>query len=231
VEFNGRIRKRSRANVDSMPDAAGVKLTSLEIPGPAGPLEALLRSPESPLGAALVAHPHPRLGGTMRTKVVHRTARLLSGRFSLAALRFNFRGVGASAGTYDDGAGETEDVVAAGRWLRARQPDGPLVLSGFSFGALCALNAAERLTPRILLLVGVPTDRDEPDGVVPRGTQVAWIQGGHDEFSSAARAREIAAARGWTFLVVPGADHFFTGRLDEFESVTLDALAQWIPSS
>lgn len=209
-----------------MRDAAPVKLTSIEIPGPAGPLEALLRSPADPAGAALIAHPHPRLGGTMRTKVVHRTARLLSGRFSLAALRFNFRGVGASAGTYDGGAGETEDVVAAGRWLRERQPDGPFVLAGFSFGSLCAFKAAERLAPQVLLLIGVPTDRDEPIGVVPKDTTVAWIQGGEDEFSSAAVAHGIAAARGWTFLVVPGADHFFSGRLDEFERLTGDALAE-----
>ncbi len=213
-----------------MRDAVPVKLTSLEIPGPAGPLEALLRSPAVPAGAALVAHPHPRLGGTMRTKVVHRIARLLSGRFALAAMRFHFRGVGASAGTYDGGVGETEDVVAAGFWLRSRQPDGPFVLSGFSFGALCALRAAERLAPEVLLLIGVPTDRDEPEGVVPEDTHVAWIQGGNDEFSSAARAREIAAARGWTFLVVPGADHFFTGRLNEFESAAGDALAVWLPA-
>jgi hypothetical protein len=166
----------------------------------------------------------------MRTKVVHRTARLLSGRFSLATLRFNFRGVGASVGTYDGGAGETEDVVAAGRWLRAGRPDGPFVLSGFSFGALCALRATERLAPEILLLVGVPIDRDELEGIVPRGTHVAWIQGGDDEFSAAARAREIAAARGWTFLVVPGADHFFAGRLNEFEAAVGDALATWLPS-
>jgi uncharacterized protein len=212
-----------------MADAAPVKLSSLEIPGPAGPMEALLRSPAVPAGAALVAHPHPRLGGTMRTKVVHRTARFLSNRFSLAALRFHFRGVGASAGAYDGGAGETEDVVAAGHWLRARQPDGPFVLSGFSFGSLCALRAAERLVPDVLLLIGLPIDSDEPTGVVAPRTHVAWIQGGDDEFSSAARAREIAAARGWTFLVVPGADHFFTGLLDEFERAAGDALAVWLP--
>ena len=205
-----------------------MKLLSLEIPGPAGPLEALLRSPAVPVGAALVAHPHPRLGGTMRTKVVHRAARLLSGRFSLTALRFQFRGVGGSAGTYDGGVGETEDVVAAGRWLRERQKDGPFVLSGFSFGALCALRAAERLEPEVLLLIGVPTDKDEPEGVVPEETRVAWIQGGADEFSSAARAREIAASRGWSFLVVDRADHFFSGRLDEFENAAGDAIAPWL---
>jgi len=208
-----------------MPDAAPAKLTSPEILGPAGPLEALLRSPAAPAGAALVAHPHPRLGGTMRTKVVHRTSRLLSERFSLAALRFNFRGVGASAGEYDGGAGETEDLVAAAAWLRALQPDGPFVLSGFSFGSLCALRAAARLAPRVLLLIGIPIDRDEPDGTVPRDTRVVWIQGDRDAFSSVARAREIAAERGWTFLAVPGADHFFTGLLAEFERAAGDALA------
>jgi len=162
----------------------------------------------------------------MRTKVVYRTARLLSERFSLEALRFNFRGVGASAGEYDGGAGETEDLVAAAAWLRALQPDGPFVLSGVSFGSLCALRAAARLAPRVLLLIGVPIDRDEPAGSVPKDTRVVWIQGEYDQFSSVARAREIAAARGWTFLAVPGADHLFSGRLREFESAAGDALAE-----
>ncbi len=205
-----------------------VSLSSLEIPGPAGPLEALLRAPAAPKGAALIAHPHPRHGGTMHTKVVHRAARFLSRRFSLEALRFNFRGVGASAGAHDGGVGETEDLVAAAGWLRARRPDGPFVLSGFSFGSLCALRAAERVSPEVLLLIGVPIDSGEAVGVVPRATRVVWIQGGNDEFSTKERAREIAAARGWTFLVVPGADHFFSGRLDEFESAAGDALAPWL---
>jgi uncharacterized protein len=208
-----------------------MSLSSLEIPGPAGPLEALLRAPAAQAGAALVAHPHPEHGGTMRTKVVHRAARLLSQRFSLEALRFNFRGVGASAGAYDGGVGETEDLVAAAGWLRTRRPDGPFVLSGFSFGSLCALRAAERVSPDVLLLIGVPIDGWEAAAVVPRATRVAWIQGGNDEFSAKARAREIAAARGWTFLVVPGADHFFTGRLDEFESMAGDALTPWLRAS
>jgi alpha/beta superfamily hydrolase len=166
----------------------------------------------------------------MHTKVVHRAASLLSQRFALEALRFNFRGVGASAGAYDGGAGETEDVVAAAGWLRARRPDGPFVLSGFSFGSLCALRAAERVSPDVLLLIGVPIDGGEALGVVPRATRVAWIQGGNDEFSTEERARGIATARGWTFLVIPGADHLFSGRLAEFESVAGDALAQWLPT-
>ncbi len=165
----------------------------------------------------------------MHTKVVHRAARLLAQRFSLAALRFNFRGVGASGGAYDAGVGETEDVVAAARWLRARFPSGPFVLSGFSFGSLRALEAAPLLAPTVLFLIGVPANQWDGAGDVPPGTHVAWIQGGRDEFSPEKKAREIAAERGWTFLAVPEADHFFTGRLDEFEKAAGDALAEWLP--
>jgi uncharacterized protein len=211
-----------------MPDSSPASLSSVVIPGPAGSLEALLRAPAAPKGAALVAHPHPGRGGTMHTKVVHRAARLLSQRFSLETLRFNFRGVGASAGVYDGGAGETEDLVAAAGWLHARRPDGPFVLSGFSFGSLCALRAAARVSPEVLLLIGVPVDDGEAVAVVPPTTRVVWIQGASDEFSAKEAARDIAAARGWTFLVVPGADHFFSGRLAEFESVAGDALAEWL---
>ena len=142
------------ANVILMTERAPPTLLSLEIPGPAGLLEALLRIPAAPAGAALVTHPHPSHGGTMHTKVVHRAARLLSERFQLEALRFNFRGVGASAGEYDGGVGETEDVVAAAAWLRARRPDGPFVLAGFSFGSLCALRKLSFLLT--LLLMQIP---------------------------------------------------------------------------
>ena len=117
-------------------------MLSLSLPGPVGSLEALLRLPPHPVGAAVVAHPHPLFGGTMHTKVVHRTAKLLSDRFHLATLRFNFRGVGASEGIYDDGRGETDDLVAAVRFVREKQPSGPLVLAGFSFGS--ALRGAGR---------------------------------------------------------------------------------------
>lgn len=160
----------------------------------------------------------------MHTKVVQRAAKLLSDRFGLAALRFNFRGVGASDGTYDEGRGETEDLVAAGRWVRERQPSGPFVLAGFSFGSLCALRAAPRLAPDVLFLIGVPTDRwDGASGADP-APRAVWVQGEDDEFSPVEKARAIAAARGWTFLSVPGADHFFAGKLDEFERAAGDAL-------
>jgi uncharacterized protein len=208
-----------------MTTAVDATLLSVPIPGPAGTLEALLRSPVAPAGAAVVAHPHPQHGGTMHTKVIHRAAKLLSVRFSLATLRFNFRGVGASAGAYDAGRGETEDLVAAGAWLRRRQPVGPFVVAGFSFGSLCALRAAPRLGPDVLLLIGLPVDRWDGAAPATPAWRVVWVQGEEDEFSPAKKSRAIAAGRGWTFLSVPAADHFFTGKLDEFERTAGDALA------
>lgn len=207
-----------------MTAAGGATLHSVAIPGPAGTLEGLLRSPAAPAGVAVVAHPHPQHGGTMHTKVVQRAAKLLSSRFALAALRLNFRGVGASAGVYDAGRGETEDLVAAGRWVRALRPTGPCVLAGFSFGSLCALRAAPRLAPDVLFLIGLPVDRW--DGAAPAGASwpVVWVQGEADEFSPPAKSRAIAKARGWTLLTVPGADHFFTGKLDAFEKAAGDAI-------
>ncbi|MEO8054279.1 MAG: alpha/beta hydrolase [Acidobacteriota bacterium] len=214
-----------------MTTAPDASLQTVSIPGPAGRLEGLLRSPAAAAGAAVVAHPHPRHGGTMHTKVVQRAAKLLSGRFSLAALRFNFRSVGTSEGTYDDGRGETDDVVAAGKWVRGRQPAGPFVVAGFSFGSLCALHASPRLAPDVLFLIGLPIDRW--DGAAPAAEpwRVVWIQGEDDEFSPLAKARSVAGARGWTFLSVPGADHFFAEKLREFETAAGDALEKALGGS
>ena len=202
------------------------QLAPVFIPGPVGPLEGLLRSPADPAGTAVVAHPHPQHGGTMHTKVVHRAARILSDRFGLAVLRFNFRGVGKSAGSYDSGPGETEDLVAAGRWLRARHPHGPFVLGGFSFGSVCALHAAPALVPDVLFLMGVPTRRYRSVPSAPAGSRVFWIQGERDEYSRATKARGLAEARLWDFVEIPGADHLFDGRLDAFEEAATEGLGR-----
>jgi alpha/beta superfamily hydrolase len=202
------------------------RLLALTVPGPAGPLEGLLRLPPRPTGAAVVAHPHPLHGGTMHTKVVHRAARLLADAFGLATLRFNFRGVGASAGSYDGGPGETEDLAVAARWIRERYPSPPFVLAGFSFGSICALHAASRLAPDVLFLIGVPIGAVPALPAVPAGTRVFWIHGGEDAYGAVAGARRLAAGRGWDLGVVPGADHFFTGRLPAFEAAALRGLAR-----
>ncbi len=200
---------------------------SLTLPGPAGDLEALLRDPVRPRGAAVVAHPHPLFGGTMHTKVVHRAAKIFSDRLHLSALRFNFRGVGASAGSYDDGRGETDDLVAAVHWARERQPAGPLALAGFSFGSLCAARAAVSVAPHVLLLIGVPLDRwDEEEARALEGRNVVWVQGERDSFGAGALALETAARHGFRAASVPGADHFFTGHLEGFEAVALRLLGE-----
>ena len=209
--------------------AASARLVSTFVEGPAGRLEAILRLPPEPKGAALVAHPHPLHGGTMHTKVVHRAARLLSDRFSLAALRFNFRGVGASHGVHDEGRGEVDDVVAAARWLRGEVPQGPFVLSGFSFGSLAALEAAPLLRPDALLLIGLPLRRWSAPEAPPVPGRVVWLMGAEDEFADAGSARMLASRWGWDLHVIPGADHFFAGRLDAFEAAAGDALARALP--
>lgn len=201
-------------------------MISLTLPGPSGSLEGLLRLPPKPAGAAVVAHPHPLFGGTMHTKVVHRAARLFADRFGFAALRFNFRGVGASEGSYDDGRGETDDLVTAVRFVRERYASGPLVLAGFSFGSLCAARAAAVVDPDLLLLVGVPLDRwPEDEARALEGRNVVWVQGEADQFGAGGLAAETAARHGFRVAVVPGSDHFFTGRLDPFESAAVALLA------
>ncbi len=139
------------------------KIESCTIEGPAGNLEALLEEPEDgiPREACLVCHPHPVHGGTMHNKVVYRMAKGLR-RSGRVVLRFNFRGVGRSAGVYDHMVGELEDARAALTWLRERYPELPYGLAGFSFGSRiimrlgCASEGA-----RQLIGVGFPTWRED----------------------------------------------------------------------
>lgn len=223
----GAARPRGRASVRRMLDVAAARIVPAVVPGPVGPIEALVRIPAEPRGAAVVAHPHPLHGGTLHTKVVHRAARLLADRFSLTALRFNFRGVGASAGVHDGGRGEVLDLVAAARHVRAEAPSGPLVLGGFSFGSVCALRAAEEVRPDLLFLIGVPLARFEglslPDAVP---APVVWLHGAQDAYGAPEAARALAVARGWDLSVVPEADHFFAGRLDRFEEEAVRLLSR-----
>src|ERR1700692_1347783 len=116
------------------------RIESLFVDGPAGRLEALLEEPEeaTPREAALVCHPHPQHGGTMHNKVVYRIARGLR-RSGSVILRFNYRGVNLSEGTYDHGEGELEDARAAIEYLHARYPELPCTLAGFSFGSRIVL--------------------------------------------------------------------------------------------
>jgi len=125
----------------------------LNIPVDHGQLEAIIKEPAAPVAAAVVCHPHPLGGGTMNNNVVYRAAKAL-GEAGLAVLRFNFRGVGASTGRYDGGAGEEEDALAALDLLAQRYPGLPLWMAGFSFGARVGLTVGAR-DPRVEKLLGI----------------------------------------------------------------------------
>jgi alpha/beta superfamily hydrolase len=190
-----------------------------DLSGPAGRLEALLNTgaPHAPF-CAVVCHPYPPAGGTMHTKVVYHTAKVLSG-LGIPVLRFNFRGVGLSVGDFDHGHGEQDDVRAALNWLD-RTFHLPLLFAGFSFGSYVGLRACcsdTRVVGRIAL--GLPVraaGRDYTYEFLNRCPgPLLSVSGNQDEFCPPATLRHIIGtdpARKVAFI--PGADHFFQGTLE-----------------
>jgi hypothetical protein len=199
------------------------KIESLFIPGPAGRLEAILEEPdlETPREAALVCHPHPQHGGTMHNKVVYRIARGLR-RAGAVVLRFNYRGVNLSEGTYADGEGELEDARAALDVLRGRYPELPLTLAGFSFGSRIALRmGCGGAGVRRVIAVGFPSaykNRTYLEGcTVPR----IFVHSTHDEFGPLQEwepmVRDLPEPK--EIRLIEAKDHFFAGALEQLEDV------------
>ena len=200
---------------------------SFDIAGPAGRLEAILMHPDAaPVAAAVVCHAHPLQGGIMHFKVVFRAAKALQTR-GVAALRFNFRGVGTSEGTHDQGRGEQDDVAAALDELERRFPGLPLIVGGFSFGSSMALRVAARdARPRAAFALGFPagmlTDTAFVAAVrVPR----LFVQGERDTIGPPDVLRRVveSSPEPRRLVVIPDADHFFAGRLDALE----EAIGGW----
>jgi alpha/beta superfamily hydrolase len=198
------------------------KAQRVVIPGPAGGLEGLIETPAEPLlGVALICHPHPLHQGTMNNKVVFTLARTFT-RLGSVAVRFNFRGVGRSQGSYAEGVGETDDAIAVGRWMRNLWPRLPFYLGGFSFGAKIALQAAAALDPDRLVVVAPPVARLQAMLAPPRCPWLV-VQGESDDVVSAQSVVRWAGglARRPQLVVMRGAGHFFHGRLGELaEDVT-----------
>jgi uncharacterized protein len=192
-----------------------------------GQLEAILREPEAPVAVAVVCHPHPRGGGTMNNNVVYRVAKALVAG-GVAALRFNFRGVGASTGSYADGIGEEDDARAALAFARACYPTLPLWMAGFSFGARVGLTVGAA-SPDVERLLGVGLALHMFDyGFLARSDKrKAIVQAAEDEYGG--RAEIEAAVSGMAepkrLWVVDGATHLFPGHLDQFEAVASEAVA------
>ena len=146
------------------------------VAGPAGRLEALLASPASgtPRGVCVVSHPHPLYGGTMTNKVVWTLANAAL-KAGLVVARFNFRGVGASEGSYANADGETHDTLAVAAWLRTQVPGVPLLLAGFSFGAYVSIKAAAVAKPKALVTIAPPFGRYMDAAEAPPHPRCPWL--------------------------------------------------------
>jgi uncharacterized protein len=198
----------------------------INIPTQTGHLEGILKPEEEgivPRYAALVCHPHPLYGGTMHNKVVFKVAQALQ-ILGIPALRFNFRGVGHSTGTYDEGRGEMDDVRFALEFLSRRYPGLPVIVGGFSFGAYVALRVAA-IDDRVRAMIGlaVPARMFEGDYLQDSHKPKLVIQGTQDELApyplTAQWFEQVPAPK--SLVAVKGADHFFQGHLDEIQAIII----------
>jgi uncharacterized protein len=192
---------------------------SFFLAGPAGRLEATLwtSSADDPDFAALVCHPHPLFGGTMHNKVVYQTARALHDR-GASVLRFNFRGAGQSEGQHQSGRGEQDDVRTALDYLAVEFPGKSILLAGFSFGSWVGLRVGcEDGRVERLIGLGLAVDNTDMSYLRACAKPKLVIQGGNDQFGSRANIEALFAALGEPkrLVIVDGADHFFTGHLDQ----------------
>jgi alpha/beta superfamily hydrolase len=206
-----------------------LKSDSLVVPGPVGDLETVLDIPGSAdiREFAVVCHPHPLHGGTMTNKVAHMLAKAFNAA-GIAAIRFNFRGVGKSSGTYADGIGETDDTLAIIEWARTRWTRASVSLAGFSFGGAVAIRAAAAIEPARLVTVAPAVDRvNVPVDRLPRCPWLV-IQGDQDEVV------DPSAVRTWLeqlpdppeLAILPGVGHYFHGTLNDLKQTVTDWLAR-----
>ena len=199
----------------------------IEIAGPAGALACAQDEPHgAPSALLVVCHPHPLHGGTMDNKVVQTIARA-GLQLGWRVLRFNFRGVGGSAGAWDEGRGEVDDALAVIAAGRAGAPGLPLMLAGFSFGGYVATAAAARLAeaPQRLALVAPSTQKQTvPPVAEPLRSDTVVIHGEDDEVVPLAATLDWARPQGLPVTVVAGVGHFFHGRLALLKTLLLRGL-------
>jgi uncharacterized protein len=197
--------------------------------GPAGAIDCAIDEPAgTPRGVAVLCHPHPQFGGTMDNKVVQTLARAFL-QLGYRAVRFNFRGVGGSAGAWDEGRGEIDDALAVIAAQRAAAPGLPLALGGFSFGGYVAAQAAARLADdpqqplpvERLVLVGPATSRFNMPATVAPDTVV--IHGEADDVVPLAATLDWARPQVLPVIVLPGVGHFFHGQLTRLKDQVLQA--------
>ncbi|MBI4885986.1 MAG: alpha/beta fold hydrolase [Acidobacteria bacterium] len=197
------------------------------IPGPAGPLEALIDPPVgAPRAAVVFAHPLPTEGGTMHTKVVYQSAKALA-RIGCVVMRFNFRGVGSSAGAWDDGRGEQDDYRAAVAYMAAQYPGLDIWAAGFSFGSYIAATVGAD-DDRICALIAIapPVDRYEFASVTLSRKPTFVVHGGRDELIPIGLVRRFYAQlhEPKELVEIDGANHLFDGQAAEVGDALADLL-------
>ncbi len=197
----------------------------VRIAGPAGEIECALDAPAAGAtrGVAVVCHPHPQHGGTMDNKVAQTLARAFV-QLGYQSVRFNFRGVGASQGGWDEGRGEIDDALAVVAAHAA--PGRPLVLAGFSFGGYVASHAAAQVGDAERLVLVAPAVRNFE--LAPVSAHTLVVHGEHDEIVPLAALFDWARPQSLPVTVLPGAGHFFHGQLNMLKQIVL---AAWPASS
>jgi len=197
--------------------------------GPVGRLEAILWTPTRPSLPALVAvlcHPHPLFGGTLHNKVVYQAAKSLDA-LDIPVLRFNFRGAGLSAGEHDRGLGEQGDVQTAIDFLAAEFPSVPLLVGGFSFGSWVGLRVgcADRRVQELIGL-GIPVNNSDFTYLESCSKSKLIVQGTNDEHGALEKVEPVVAHAGGDTRIsfIQGADHFFTGKLNQLDQ----AITTWL---
>ena len=197
------------------------------VTGPAGSIEAVVDAPELAPGVAargvvVIAHPHPLFGGTMDNKVVQTLARAFV-QCGWQAVRFNFRGVGATEGGYDEGRGELQDLLAV---VQQVAPEGTLALAGFSFGAFVTSHAVQTLWPQRaiekIVLVGTAASRFAVADIPPEAhAHTLTLHGEQDDTVPLAAVMDWARPQTLPVTVIPGGGHFFHGQLPLLKSLVV----------
>lgn len=220
----------------SAPSRFPAETTTFLLPGPAGSIEVITSPPDGEAvavaGTAIVCHPHPLHGGTMHNKVVTIVERAL-GELGLATVRFNFRGIGHSQGSFDDGNGESDDLAAVAAWVRAVNPGDALWLAGFSFGSYVALRNAVPLDAAALVTVAPPVGRWDFDAIALPECPWLVVQGEEDEVV------DPAAVFGWIdaleappqLVRMPDTTHFFHRRLMDLRGAVKNAMRAQLPAA
>lgn len=199
------------------------------ITGPAGELELLMTPPATadPAYVGICCHPHPLQSGTMHNKVVTTTAKAFQ-RFGFPTLRFNFRGVGNSAGAFADAIGESDDLLAVIAFAKAQYPTAALCLAGFSFGSYVAARVANTVHPALLVSVAPPVNHYDFGALTQLHCPWLVVQGDQDEVVPYAEVAAFAAhpPAPMTFVTLPNVGHFFHGQLISLREIMEKYLAQ-----